>query len=270
MKTTQDNTSRSGGIRRLRSAKGYTLIEVLLVTLIIGGIIAAIGIPTFNTIRQNNRVDSTYTMLQTYANAVSQFDQMSNGSVYPLTVAATTADVTANTTGALLQTASVANFSNAARFDQVLVGAGLINAFFSPAMGNQTRLPTGWTTTSQDLIWSPTARTFSLTTDTATPAHNWSPISRLICQASAPATAPNTAAGANFRLDGSTNLPSGVRVVSAVIRGCNATDAYLLAQKYNPQLVDATAAGSAQTRGRVVWATPSSGVCDVYVYLGQQ
>lgn len=257
-------------MRRLRSNKGFTLIEILLVVVIVGGLIAAIGIPVYNTVRQNNRVDSTYTMVQTYVNSVGQFDQLSNGSVYPLTVAATTAEVAANTTGALLQTASVANFSNAARFDQVLIGAGIANAFFSPQMGSQTRLPTGWTTTSQDLIWSPTARTFSLTTDTATPAHNWSSVSRLICQTSAPATAPNLAAGANFRLDGSTNLPTGVRVVSAFIKGCNQTDAYMLAQKYNPQLLDATAAGSAQTRGRVVWATPSSGVCDVYVYLGHQ
>ncbi|WP_415907005.1 prepilin-type N-terminal cleavage/methylation domain-containing protein [Oleiharenicola sp. Vm1] len=253
----------------LKSNKGYTLIEVLLVTLIIGGIIAAIGIPTFKTIRQNNRVDSTYNMLQTYANAVGQFDQTSGMGTFPISHSASAAEVTANATGTLA-TATAANFANAARFDQVLIGAGIVNTFFAPPMGSQTRLPTGWTTTSADLLWSPTTRVFSVSPDTATPAHNWSPISRIETMTSIPATAPNAANGANFLLDGVNNLPASVVVVSAVIKGASAADAYLLAQKYNPQLLDASASGSAQNRGRVVWATPSNGTCDVYVYLGHK
>jgi len=247
--------------------RGYTLLEVLLVVLIIGGLIAAIGIPSFIAIRKSQRVDNTATMIHSFKGACAQFETVSAGAVYPLTVLKVDPTASTYTVSPAGGFPTATAFSNAARFEQVLFGAGLIKNNFRPPMGNQAFQPGGWAAGSVDLLWDKATKKFVGPT---TPAHDWSGCSRIICTLSnGGAALPSVANGANFQLavNNLANMPANVSIVSAVIKDANAEDAYNLAKKYNPELLDAATFGSAQNRGQVVFGTPTNGVVDVYVYL---
>lgn len=259
--------NRRDQVGRRNKRAGFTLVEIMIVSVIIGGIIAAVAVPVFQTIRRNQRIDNTRNMLVQYESAVSNFESNGGGNVYPLTVV--TAAPGASIASGTLANATATAFSNATRFEMVLKGAGLIKTEFRPQMGDQNFVPNGWTATASDITWSPTTKLYSITPDTATPALDYSNVSRLICSLST-ATTPSTAAGSNFRLpeNNGADMPTNVRVVAAIIKNANAQDAYELAKKYNPTLLDATTYGSAQDRGRVTFKAAVNGVTDVNVFLG--
>ena len=80
------------------------------------------------------------------------------------------------------------------------------------------------------------------------------------------ALAPSAALGANFRLDGATNLNANYVVAYLVIPACPAKDAYELAVSMNGAQL-APVEGAASDSGIVAYAAPANGVTDVYVYL---
>jgi len=94
--------------------------------------------------------------------------------------------------------------------------------------------------------------------------------SRIICQAST-VTAPATAAGTNFQLTGTTNIPAGSRVVSAVIYNVTGIEARELSLRIDGEIGSQTTATTADPAGKVVYAAPSAaGLTTVYIYIAHQ
>ena len=115
------------------------------------------------------------------------------------------------------------------------------------------------------MTWSQSALAFVVTPDAA-PQRNWAGVTRVEARSSNPGTPPSAALGANFRLDGLTDLTANLIVAHLVIPAVPAKDAYNLALAMNaPQL--APVEGAACATGVVAYATPTNGVTDVYVYL---
>jgi hypothetical protein len=103
-------------------------------------------------------------------------------------------------------------------------------------------------------------------TPDAAPQRNWTGVTRVEARTANPALAPSAALGANFRLDGLTNLSANYVVAYLVVPSCPARDAYELAVAMNGAQL-APVEGAASDTGVVVYAAPSNGVTDVYIYL---
>lgn len=93
--------------------------------------------------------------------------------------------------------------------------------------------------------------------------------SRIICQTST-VTAPATAAGTNFQLTGTTNIPAGSRVVSAVIYNVTGTEARELSLRIDGEIGSQATATTADGAGKVVYALPAAGLTTVYIYIAHQ
>jgi len=94
--------------------------------------------------------------------------------------------------------------------------------------------------------------------------------SRVICLTSN-ANPPSTANGANYQLDGATNLPAGSLVISAVLVNVTGTQARQLSLLMDGDALSAPDVVSADNGGKVVYAAPNAqGLTTAYVYLAQQ
>jgi hypothetical protein len=147
------------------------------------------------------------------------------------------------------------------RIDDLLVTTGLLDSRFVVKIGTQPANPAvaGATWTNVGGVWgTTTAAGASQTTQ-----------SRIISLVSS-TTAPSAALGANFRLDGATNLPANSRVVAAVIVGVTATEAQDLSQKIDGTAFTQANTTTADNNGKVVYAAPVGGVTDVYIYVAHQ
>ncbi len=73
---------------RNKNKKGFTLVEIMIVVVIIG-LLAAIAVPAFNKVRENARVKSTQNNLRQIASAAQQYilderkQQVSYFDLYP-------------------------------------------------------------------------------------------------------------------------------------------------------------------------------------------
>jgi hypothetical protein len=103
-------------------------------------------------------------------------------------------------------------------------------------------------------------------TPDSVPQRNWSGVTRIEARTANPALAPSVALGANFRLDGTSNLNANSVVAYLVIPACPARDAYELAVTMNGAQL-APVEGAACDTGVVAFAAPANGVTDVYVYI---
>ena len=103
-------------------------------------------------------------------------------------------------------------------------------------------------------------------TPDAAPLRNWSGVTRAEARTANPLLAPSAALGANFRLDGTTNLTANYVVAYLVLPACPARDAYELALSMNGAQL-APVEGAASDSGVVAYAAPVNGITDVYVYL---
>lgn len=151
--------------------------------------------------------------------------------------------------------------TDTARFDDLLVTAGLLEGRFAVKLGTQPANP------SSAAAWSNATGAWVAT---AAGAVNQNTQSRLICLDSN-ANPPAAANGANYRLNGGvTNLPAGSRVVSAVICQVSLNDARELSLRLDgdamTQPVDSALADAA---GKVVYSA-ASGLRDVYIYLAHR
>ena len=84
-------------------------------------------------------------------------------------------------------------------------------------------------------------------------------------------TTPSTANGANYQLNGTTNLPAGSRVVSAVIVNATGNEARELSLRLDGEAYTAATALLADSAGKVVYNTPTAaGLTTVYIYIAHQ
>ncbi|HEY3373848.1 MAG TPA: type II secretion system protein [Candidatus Aquicultor sp.] len=78
-------------MRNIRNEKGFTLIELMVVILIIG-ILVAIAVPVFNSARQSAYQRTCQANLRTLDGAIQTW-KASGGNAYPSTIAEATTDL---------------------------------------------------------------------------------------------------------------------------------------------------------------------------------
>lgn len=220
-------------IRSARRADGFSLVEMIGVLAIIA-ILAVVIVPkVFSTIA-SSRVTSAVGSTNSIKTAVTEFAGK-YGNV-PLSVATS-------------------------RIDDLLVTAGILDTRFLVKIGTQPG-----TTALAGGTWDNATGTW-----VATGGVSQATQSRVINLATAPTAIPG-AAGTNYQLDGVTNLPTGSRVVSAVIAGATVNDARELSLKIDGEtLTQSISSALADTDGRVTYAAPGgAGTTTVYIYLVHQ
>lgn len=240
-----------------RHPKGYSLLELVLVIAIIAVLVGLLLPKGFDALR-TARVQQIQKTVDTLKTAIVDYVSLAggNGSL------PRTEGPGVPTSGAALTGATDVAKSNAARLDTVLLATGRLERPLSLRMGTQSYASTG---TGNELTWNQTAVDFVMSPDGA-PQRNWSGVSRIEARTANPSLAPSAALGANFRLDGITNLSANSIVAYLVISGCPARDAYELALAMNGAQL-APREGAASDTGVVTYATPANGITDVYVYL---
>ena len=241
----------------LRPSPGYSLLELVLVLAIVAVLVGLLLPKGFDALR-NARIQQVQKTVDTLKTALTDYLSMAggNGSL------PRTEGTGIPTSGAALTGATDTAKGNAARLDTVLLATGKIERPLALRMGTQAFTSTG---TGNEVAWSQASLGFVMTPDAA-PLRNWSAVTRVEARTANPALAPSVSLGANFRLDGTTNLNANYVVAYLVIPACPAKDAYELAVAMNgPQL--APVEGAASDSGIVAYAAPVNGTTDVYVYL---
>ncbi len=217
----------------LRRRSGFSLVEMIGVLAIIA-ILAVIIVPkVFSTI-ESSRVTSAVGAVNSMRTSVTDF--AGKYGTVPVT-------------------------NNNSRIDDLLIAAGILDSRFTVKIGTQPTTPAlaGATWTNNGGTWT-AAGGVAQTTQ-----------SRLICLASVAAGVPGTN-GNNFFLDGSTALPAGAHVISAVIKACPIADAQALSQKIDGDAMSqALGATTADNAGKVAYlAANAQGTTDVYIYIAHQ
>jgi prepilin-type N-terminal cleavage/methylation domain-containing protein len=146
------------------------------------------------------------------------------------------------------------------RIDDLLLTSGYVDSRFTVKIGTPPPNPAvagaNWTYAAG--VWS------------AAGGASQAAQSRIICLAST-AAAPSAANGANYQLDGATNLPTGARVLSAVLVNVTGAQARQVSLLMDGDAFSAADTVSADSAGKVVYAAPNAqGLTTVYVYLAQQ
>lgn len=215
-----------------RRRAGFSLVEMIGVLAIIA-ILAVVIVPkVFSTIA-SSRVTATVASLNSLKTAVTDFAGK-HGTV-PTT-------------------------NNNSRIDDLLVTAGMLEGRFVVKIGTQPSTPpiAGATWAKSNGAWA------------ATGGASQTSQSRILCQTSN-TTVPSTAGARNFRLDGTTDLPAGARVVAAVLPGVRISDALELSQRIDGDSFSAADTSTADDVGRVAYRTANGqGLTTVYVYLAHQ
>lgn len=237
--------------------QGYSLLELVLVIAIIAVLVGLLLPKGFDALR-NARIQQVEKTVDTLKTALTDYISMpgGNGSL------PRTEGTGIPTSGAALTGATDVAKGNAARLDAVLLAAAKLERPLSLRMGTQSYASTG---TGNEVTWNQAALAFVMTPDAA-PQRNWTGVTRVEARTANPALAPSVALGANFRLDGATNLNANYIVAYLVIPACPARDAYELALAMNGAQL-APAEGAASDSGVVAYAAPANGVTDVYIYL---
>jgi prepilin-type N-terminal cleavage/methylation domain-containing protein len=240
-----------------RRSQGYSLLELVLVIAIVAVLVGLLLPKGFDALR-NARIQQVEKTVDTLKTALTEYLAMAggNGSL------PRTEGTGIPTSGAALTGATDAAKGNAARLDAVLLATGKIERPLSLRMGTQSFASTG---SGNEVAWNQAALAFAMTPD-AVPQRNWSTVTRVEARTANPALAPSAALGANFRLDGTTNISANYVVAYLVIPACPAKDAFELALAMNGAQL-APVEGAACDTGVVAYAAPANGVTDVYVYL---
>ncbi|MBK8477538.1 MAG: prepilin-type N-terminal cleavage/methylation domain-containing protein [Opitutaceae bacterium] len=220
--------------RLRRSLSGFTMIEMIGVLAIIA-ILAVIVVPkVFSTIA-GSRVTSAVASVNAMRTAVTEFG--GRFGTLPLT-------------------------NNNSRIDDLLMTANMLENRFVVKIGTQPG-----STLVAGATWANTTGTW-----VAAGGSNQNGQSRLICATSTTA-APSTVAGTNFRLNGTSDLPAGSRVVAAVIVGITIAEARDLSLRIDGDSLSTPPAtpAVADNAGKVVYNAPNgAGVTTAYIYLAHQ
>ena len=243
--------------RPLRNRQGFTLLELALVLGIVAVLVSTLLPKGFDALR-NARVQQVAKTVDTLKTAITNFIALpgGNGSI------PRTEGTGVPVSGAALTGATDIAKGNGARLDSVLLATGMLDKPVGVRMGTQASASTG---TGNEMTWNQAALGFVVTPDAA-PQRNWSGVTRVEARTTQPGVLPSAALGANFRLDGATDLPANQIVSYLVIPGCAYADAHALASQLNgPQL--APVFGAACDGGVVAFAAPANGITDVYVFL---
>ncbi|RKX35570.1 MAG: hypothetical protein DRP71_03285 [Verrucomicrobia bacterium] len=218
--------------RTSKRQAGFSLIEMIGVLAIIA-ILAVVIVPkVFSTIA-SSRVTNAVGSISSMKAAITEF--AGNYGTIPVT-------------------------NNRGRIDDLLYTAGMLDGRFQVKIGTQPSNPViaGATWTRANGTWA------------ANGGSSQNSQSRLICRNSN-TTNPSTAAGSNFRLDGTNNLPSGARVVSAAVVNVTAAEAHELSLRLDGEAFTPATTSVDDVTGKVVYRRPNGrGLTTAYVYIAHQ
>jgi prepilin-type N-terminal cleavage/methylation domain-containing protein len=261
-------------VGRVLTARGFSLIEILIVVAIIG-VLAAILLPALNKSLSDAHVNRTIADLkQLKGFAADAANQL--GGTLPQTKGYTSLSGVVNASAnPSLSSSAPADFNNSLRLDEVLISvpSPKLEKYFTPACGSQVLSPTGGSAVVDPRYSAATGTFYNLPDARIEAGYGYSGVSRLECAVVDTAQAPGTvdaSGGTNFKIDGVNSLPAG-RVAYAVIKSVSGPEASQIATAIDtPAFMDDTtgSAGAAQGRGEVAYAAAVGGVTDVYVYLG--
>jgi prepilin-type N-terminal cleavage/methylation domain-containing protein len=243
-----------------KNTKGFTLIEILVVVVIIG-LILGIGIPAYMKASKNGEITTTLATANNMKTAVYQFCKSDGGPGFPpVTESAvagsfvTTAGIAGSSAEALSKATSLDRLMLAAKFLERPIVCGLV----------PNRAPTGTIFTT----WNAAQNAIDAT---AAPDGDLSDCVRIECMFGN--AADNPGAGTNYRVDGITNVEAGSRIVSLVIPGVTSKDAAALANKAmntKEGAANAAVANAANVNGTVTYAAPgANGLTTVYIFIGE-
>ncbi|MDX2185757.1 MAG: type II secretion system protein [Opitutaceae bacterium] len=250
----------------LARKNAFTLVEIGVVLAIIG-VLAAISIPSVSYFLRQGRVKSVVGSVNSIRNWIGSLQSSGAiGGSLPITEGAKPP-----TTGTALSAVDAVTLASAARLDQVLVSAGIIDKLLTFGMGSQVSAPEG---EGADLSWNTRKRAFYMNdgaggiSSTDTVERDWSNCSRLEARLSSPIVQPSAAAGGNFRLDGITNIAANTVVAYIHLKEVPHKDALELAKAINGEDLTSETNG-AQEGGAVVFAAPAPGTSttDVFIYV---
>lgn len=213
-----------------RRKKGFTLVEMIGVLAIIAVLAVVIAPKVFSAIR-SSRINGTLVSVDTFKTMSAEF--VGKYGTLPVT-------------------------NNNSRIDDLFIEAGLSDERFAAKIGLQSDIyakeGAAWTRGTNG-AW------------TAAGGSNQTSTSRIICKTSS-TKAPNTAGGANFQLDGTKNIQSGARVISAFLKSVPEAEARELSERIDG--IELSTASGTDAKGKVVYNKPSNGITDVYVYMMHQ
>ncbi|MDQ8203043.1 type II secretion system protein [Pelagicoccus sp. SDUM812003] len=211
--------------------RAFTLVEMIGVLAIIAVLAVVIAPKVFGAIR-SSRINGTLVSIDTFKTAAAEF--VGKYGTIPTT-------------------------NNRSRLDDLFMEAGLVDERFSAKIGLQGD------------VYAQTGATWTRGTNgvwTANGGSNQTAVSRIICGV-ANANAPETAGGRNFRLDGTNNMASGARIISAWLEGVPEAEARELSERVDGEGLS-TETG-ADGLGKVVYRAPNgNGLTDVYIYMMHQ
>jgi prepilin-type N-terminal cleavage/methylation domain-containing protein len=259
---------------RTRRHGAFSLIEILVVVAIIG-VLAAILLPALNKALSAAHVNRTIADLKQLKGFAADAANQLGGTLpqtkgYSSLSGAVSAAANPNLSGT-----APADFNNALRLEEVLISvpSPKLERYFTPACGSQAFSPAGGSAVVDPRFNSASGTFYNLPDARIGAGYGYAAVSRLECAAVDPAQAPGTVdsnGGTNFRTDGVNSLPAG-RVAYAVIKAVPGAEAAQIAAAIDtPAFMDDTtgSAGTAQSRGEVVYLAAVGGVTDVYVFLG--
>lgn len=238
-----------------RKNRGAALLEILIYLLIFIGVIGVIGIPMYQKAKLQGDIASAAGAIRSAEQAVGLLMAQPgfNGSI-PIT------EGTGIPITGTMAAATNTTIGNATTLEIALLGAKVLKAPISMTLGADTV-----TTGTVPVLWNTSTQTFYTTGDAA-PNYNFSAARTLECKLSTPATAPSSAAGGNFRIDGTNNLDANVHVVYWRVPKVSGEAAYQLARSMYKGVV--AAQGAAQDAGPITYgAVDSLGETVVFMYV---
>jgi prepilin-type N-terminal cleavage/methylation domain-containing protein len=243
-----------------KNNKGFTLIEILVVVVIIG-LILGIGIPAYMKASKNGEITTTLATANNMKTAVYQFCKSDGGPGFPPITESSVAGAFITTAG--LAGASAEALSKATSLDRLMINAKFLERPIICGLV-PNRPPGGAVFTT----WNAAQNAIDAA---ATPDGDLSNCVRIECMFGN--AADNPGSGTNYLVDGITNVEAGSRIVSLVIPGVTAKDAAALANKaMNAKEGSANAAvvNSPNAAGVVTYAAPeANGLTTVYIFIGE-
>ncbi len=251
------HTNKLGAQKLPRSTRGFTLTEILIAAAIVTAIIGTL-IAGYTLAAENGKASAVTTAVKSIKDATTQF-ALEHGNVVPITEATAGGQIPA--TGALFSATAFATISNCTTLAPALLTEKCAERGINiPAGPNLVATNSA----AADVLWDIPTQSFKMSPDAA-PTRDYSLCNRVECRVSN-ATTPESAQGANFFLDGSSNIATGRRIVYVVIPNCPASVAYKISKKIDGDNFS-TNESTLDRKGAVVYDTPVNGATTVYIYI---